>query len=165
MAVWAPELAREAVFDAIRNRRTYGSTGSRIYLEFTVNGEPMGGETTVAAGQPVAVRAEALGTGPLRWIHVLRGDLDRPDTGFQCRPPSMVSRQQRAAGFQPRLDRRGATRPRYLLRPRAPARPRPRPRGPSLEQPRMGDERLNATVAATPRRQFLGTCTMCPMSN
>ena len=82
MAVWAPNLTREAVFDAIRNRRTYGSTGSRIYLEFTVNGEPMGGESTVAAGQPVAVRAEALGTGPLRWIHVLRGDLDRPEAGF-----------------------------------------------------------------------------------
>ena len=47
MAVWAPELAREAVFDAIRNRRTYGTTGSRIYLEFTVNGEPMGGETVL----------------------------------------------------------------------------------------------------------------------
>ena len=82
MAVWAPELTREAVFDAIRNRRTYGTTGSRIYLEFTVNGEPMGGETTVAAGQPVAVRVETLGTGPLRWIHVLRGDLDCPEAGF-----------------------------------------------------------------------------------
>ena len=70
MAVWAPELTRESAFDAIRSRRTYGSTGSRIYLEFTVNGEPMGGETTIADGQPVAVRVEALGTGPLRWIHV-----------------------------------------------------------------------------------------------
>ncbi len=82
MAVWAPALTREAVFDAIRNRRTYGTTGSRIYLEFVVNGEPMGGETTVAAAQPVAVRVEALGTGPLRWIHILRADLDRPQDGF-----------------------------------------------------------------------------------
>ncbi len=82
LAVWAPELTREAAFDAIRDRRTYGTTGSRIYLEFTVNGEPMGGETTIAAGQPVAVRVEALGTGPLRWIHVLRADLDQPDAGF-----------------------------------------------------------------------------------
>lgn len=82
MAVWAPELTREAVFDAIRNRSTYGSTGSRIYLEFTVNGEPMGGEVSVASGEPVEVRVEALGTGPLRWIHILRADLDRPDEGF-----------------------------------------------------------------------------------
>lgn len=82
MAVWAPALTREAVFDAIRNRRTYGTTGSRIYLEFTVNGEAMGGETTIADGQPVALRVEALGTGPLRWIHVLRADLDQPDAGF-----------------------------------------------------------------------------------
>ena len=42
----------------------------------------MGGETTVAAGQPVAVRVETLGTGPLRWIHVLRADLDRPTPGL-----------------------------------------------------------------------------------
>ena len=82
MAVWAPALTREAAFDAIRNRRTYGSTGSRIYLEFAVNGEDMGGETTVTAGQPVRVRVEALGTGPLRWIHLLRADLDRPEAGF-----------------------------------------------------------------------------------
>lgn len=82
MAVWASELTREAVFDAIRNRRTYGSTGSRIYLEFTVNGEPMGGEISIASGEPVKVRVEALGTGPLRWIHILRADLDRPEEGF-----------------------------------------------------------------------------------
>ena len=82
MAVWAPELTREAVFDAIRSRRTYGTTGSRIYLEFAVNGEPMGGETKIAAGQPLNVYVEALGTGPLRWIHVLRADLDQPDAGF-----------------------------------------------------------------------------------
>lgn len=84
MAVMAPALTREAVFDAIRSRRTYGSTGSRIYLEFAVNGENMGGETTVAAGQPVHVRVEALGTGPLRWIHIQRGDLDRPEAGFSA---------------------------------------------------------------------------------
>ena len=82
MAVWAPELTREAAFDAIRNRRTYGSTGSRIYLEFAVNGEPMGSEATITAREPVAVHVEALGTGPLRWIHVLRADLDRPEAGF-----------------------------------------------------------------------------------
>lgn len=82
MAVWAPELTREAVFDAILNRRTYGSTGSRIYLEFSVNGEPMGGEISIASGQPAEVHVEALGTGPLRWIHILRADIDRPHDGF-----------------------------------------------------------------------------------
>ena len=82
MAVWAPELIREAVFDAIRSRRTYGTTGSRIYLEFSVNGEPMGGETTIVDGQAVNVHVEALGTGPLRWIHILRADLDRPEADF-----------------------------------------------------------------------------------
>ena len=98
MAVWAPELTREAAFHAIRNRRTYGATGSRIYLEFTVNCEPMGGETTIADGQPVNVHVEALGTGPLRWIHVLRADLDRPDAGFS------VVRQEWFPGSSAPLD-------------------------------------------------------------
>ena len=82
MAVWAPALTREAAFDAIRNRRTYGSTGSRIYLEFSVNGASMGGEISIASSEPVEVRVEALGTGPLRWIHILRADFDRPEAGF-----------------------------------------------------------------------------------
>ena len=34
MAVYAPELTREAVFDAIRQRRTYGTTGCRLLLDF-----------------------------------------------------------------------------------------------------------------------------------
>lgn len=98
MAVWAPELTREAAFDAIRNRRTYGSTGSRIYLEFTVNGEPMGGEISVASGEPVEVSVQALGTGPLRWIHILRANLDRPGDGFS------VVRQEWFPGSSAPLD-------------------------------------------------------------
>jgi hypothetical protein len=34
-AVWAPELTRENIFDAIRTRHTYAATLSRIYLEAT----------------------------------------------------------------------------------------------------------------------------------
>jgi len=96
MAVWAPALTREAVFDAIRNRRTYGTTGSRIYLEFFLNGEPMGGEVTLAPGEPVHVRVEVLGTGPLRWVEVLRADLDRPQAGF-----TVVYRDWFAGGSAP----------------------------------------------------------------
>ena len=82
VGVWAPELTREAVFEAIRKRRTYGSTGSRIYLELFANGEPMGSEIELARKEPVEVRVSVLGTGPLRWTEILRADLDRPDEGF-----------------------------------------------------------------------------------
>ena len=82
MAVWSPELTREAVFEAIRQRRTYGSTGSRIYVEFFVNGQPMGSEIALAPADGARVKVKVLGTGPLRWIEVLRADLDRPEERF-----------------------------------------------------------------------------------
>jgi len=43
-AVLAPELSREAVFDAIRQRRCYACEGARIKLDFRINGEAMGSE-------------------------------------------------------------------------------------------------------------------------
>jgi hypothetical protein len=41
-AVFAENLTREAIFDALAARRSYGSTGQRIYLEFEVGGLRMG---------------------------------------------------------------------------------------------------------------------------
>ena len=42
IAVLAPELTREAVFDAMRNRRCYATTGPHIAMSVTLNGHPMG---------------------------------------------------------------------------------------------------------------------------
>ncbi len=41
-AVFAPELTREAIWDALYNRHCYGTTGERIVLLFRLNGQPMG---------------------------------------------------------------------------------------------------------------------------
>jgi len=41
-AVLAPELTREAIFDALRRRRCYAVTGDRILLSFCLNGRRMG---------------------------------------------------------------------------------------------------------------------------
>jgi hypothetical protein len=43
-AVWAEDLTRESIFDALWNRRTYGVTGDRIGLNLTLNGNMMGQE-------------------------------------------------------------------------------------------------------------------------
>ncbi|MCA9014684.1 MAG: DUF3604 domain-containing protein, partial [Planctomycetaceae bacterium] len=43
-AIKATELTREALFDAIRNRRTYAVTGDRIELDFFLNDQMMGQE-------------------------------------------------------------------------------------------------------------------------
>lgn len=43
-AVKATSLSREAIFDALRNRRCYAVSGDRIGLDFELNGEMMGRE-------------------------------------------------------------------------------------------------------------------------
>ncbi len=44
MGAWADGLDRGSIFQAFRDRRTYGLTGDRIEVEFWVNEEFMGGE-------------------------------------------------------------------------------------------------------------------------
>lgn len=61
--VYAPELTREAVFDALRQRHCYGTTGARMILEFSVNNVDMGQEVAVAtASTPRCIRVHAIGT-------------------------------------------------------------------------------------------------------
>jgi len=46
-AVIAPELSRDAVFQALHDRRTYATTGQKILLDFQMNGVQMGKRTEV----------------------------------------------------------------------------------------------------------------------
>ena len=101
-AVRAPELTREAVFDALHARRTYGTTGQRILLDFRVNDAPMGSEialdaplpepcagTSPECGERAAVTAAlaprfevtAHGTDVIEAVEILR--YSEPDGGFR----------------------------------------------------------------------------------
>lgn len=73
-AVFAKELTREAVFDAIRTRRGYATTGARILLNFSVNDVPMGQEGPV--GKSARVRVRIAGTAPIAWTTVVRNNED-----------------------------------------------------------------------------------------
>lgn len=108
-AVFAKDLTREAIFDALFGRRSYGSTGQRIYLEFDVGGWSMGksrkvrsevqGSVLVAA--PVEIQfAEvlSLGAGESEWRVAARWE----------RPGKLLS-----AKFKDKPSARGAT---YYLR-------------------------------------------------
>ncbi|MFC1736275.1 DUF3604 domain-containing protein, partial [Candidatus Hydrogenedentota bacterium] len=53
--VWAEELTREAVYDALRARRCYGTNNPRIILKVHVNGHPMGSEITGSDPPTVSV--------------------------------------------------------------------------------------------------------------
>ena len=71
-AVFAPELTREAVWQALYDRRCYGTTGNRSLLEFTVNGVPMGSEVTVEPGSPRQVSVVCFADGELDAVTVFR---------------------------------------------------------------------------------------------
>ena len=72
LCVWASELTRESLWEALRQRRCYGTTGARIALEFeTAGGVPMGGEERTQGIPCFRVRAE--GTGGIERIELRRG--------------------------------------------------------------------------------------------
>lgn len=55
MAVWADELSREGIWDAVVKRRVYAITGDRIELRSSVNGSPMGQIASPAAERMIKV--------------------------------------------------------------------------------------------------------------
>ena len=69
-AVAATGLTREEIFDGLYHRRTYGTTGVKILLDFTINGEPMG-ERVMASGPP-KLEVEVHGTDAIEFIEILR---------------------------------------------------------------------------------------------
>jgi len=71
-AVWADELTREGIFDALRQRRCYATTGERILVDFSVGGAGMGQCRTAQPGEPLAVHLGVWGTALLVRVEVLR---------------------------------------------------------------------------------------------
>jgi hypothetical protein len=69
-AVAATGLTRDEIFDGLYHRRTYGTTGVKILLDFSINGEPMGGTVNVAGSPKLEI--EAHGTDTIEFVQVLR---------------------------------------------------------------------------------------------
>lgn len=78
-AVRATGLTREEIFDALHERRTYGTTGARILLDFSINGEAMGRNITVSSSPRLEVAAQ--GTDVIDEVQVLR--YSRSARGFE----------------------------------------------------------------------------------
>jgi hypothetical protein len=53
MGVWAEELTRESIFDALWNRRVYATTNVRVILRFSIDGHPMGSQIQVGSSMDV----------------------------------------------------------------------------------------------------------------
>lgn len=68
--VWAKQLTPEAIFDAIRNRRTYGATGDRIAVEFTMNDAPMGSQLPSSTKRHAEVAVK--GEDPIHMVELVK---------------------------------------------------------------------------------------------
>jgi hypothetical protein len=82
--VYATELTREAVFDALRSKRCYATTGVRAILEFSVNGCDMGGELDLRdPSEPRVIRLHVIGTDRLKSLRIIKNseDLVQRDLG------------------------------------------------------------------------------------
>ena len=70
-AYLANDLTREDIWEALKARRCYGTSGPRIIVDVTVDGHPMGSEPNLTSTPEIAVRV--LGTAPLDTIELRRG--------------------------------------------------------------------------------------------
>ena len=73
-AVLAPKRSRDAIFDAMRARRTYATTGDRMILDVRLNGALMGERTEYAEERELSGRV--IGTAPIDSITVFKNDLE-----------------------------------------------------------------------------------------
>lgn len=73
-AILAERLDRNSLFEAVRARRIYATTGHKIVLELAVNGEPMGSELAGTEDLRLVVRVE--GTDAIDRVEVVRDLVD-----------------------------------------------------------------------------------------
>ncbi len=75
-AVFARELTRASVLEAIRARRCYGTTNARIRLVFTINNALMGAELPASDQKHIVI--DVAGEAPLKAVDLLKdGELHR----------------------------------------------------------------------------------------
>jgi hypothetical protein len=97
--VYAPALTREAIFDALRARRCYATTGVRMIVEFSVNDVAMGGAVSLAqARQTRTIRIHVVGTDELASLRIVKNgdtfasrDLSGDETFFEIADTSVAA--------------------------------------------------------------------------
>lgn len=65
IAVYASELTREAIFEAIRRRRCYATTNARILGYFNIDGQVSGSEINAEKDQKLTINASFYGTNEI----------------------------------------------------------------------------------------------------
>ena len=73
-ATFAPALSRQNLYNSMKQRFTYGTTGARIVLLFEINGVSMGKEILVDSNTKLDLTARIGGTAKLTEVCVLKYD-------------------------------------------------------------------------------------------
>ena len=79
-AVQAPEKTSSAIFDALRARRTYATTGQRIILDLNLNGSPMGSRTEFSLTR--RIQGQVMGTAPIDKVTLVKNGKDVESRDF-----------------------------------------------------------------------------------
>ncbi len=69
-AVFATELTREAIFDALRHRRNYAVSNAKIVIDFRINNHRMGEE--IAADESPRIAVNVVGTDHIQELVIIR---------------------------------------------------------------------------------------------
>jgi SAM-dependent methyltransferase len=110
VAIQAPSLTRESVFAALYDRRVYATTGARILLDVSIEGQAMGSE--LACSTSPSIHVDVVGTADIAVVQILRGD----GVAYEFRPgDSDVSRRSVRFDWTDR-DLRGPRTVAYTLR-------------------------------------------------
>jgi len=71
-AIYAESLTREALWEALYNRRCYATTGARIIVEFFMDKHMMGEE--YSTNEPPEINVRVLGTSSIEKVEVVRSN-------------------------------------------------------------------------------------------
>ena len=73
-AVYAKELTRDAIFTALKERRTYATTGQRMLVHFDIEGRLMGSQLIKEPPYHPRLNVRVIGTEDLEFVEVLKWD-------------------------------------------------------------------------------------------
>jgi hypothetical protein len=91
-AVFADELSRQSLYAGLDRRQTYGTTGERIFLEFEVDGYPMGSEYSVTLPHSPTIEVTFGGTAAVSTAEIVKYDAATADwtVAFTIAPQARI---------------------------------------------------------------------------
>ena len=105
-AIYAEDLTRESVWEALQNRRCYATTGERIRVWFEADGHPMGSE--YSTDKPPRFDFRVQGTCAIERVELFRGI--EPITSWNVSPSLATDESQRLRVLWGGTERRGTAR-------------------------------------------------------